>query len=107
MEGRVAGLGPLKLKAARLSFLFHSLLSVARFGISKICSFATDNSRLVVTGHSGSGGFHFSGKRVSQGLANPNQSPAAWSRSVRPWASIELPAARGNDPSESARTRPR
>src|SRR6266851_1707815 len=35
------------------------------------------------------------------------QSRAAWSRSVRPWASTELLAVRGKDPSESARTRPR
>jgi len=31
------------------------------------------------------------------------QSRAAWSRSVRPWASTELLAVRGKDPSESAR----
>jgi hypothetical protein len=35
------------------------------------------------------------------------QSGAAWSRSVRSWASTELLAVRGKDPSESARTRPR
>jgi hypothetical protein len=35
------------------------------------------------------------------------ETQAAWSRSVRPWASTELLAVRGKDPSESARTRPR
>src|SRR5260370_22411138 len=35
------------------------------------------------------------------------QSRPACSRSVRPWASTELLAVRGKDPSESARTRPR